>query len=85
MPCSKTLSYWRLLQNIQEGFLWEPGFKLVLKDELGFRNVKKRKNNIPESTNHLRLVLGTGVTAQWLSMCSLEPDFATSNPGATAY
>ena len=53
-----------MLQNIQEGFLWEPGFKLVLKDELGFRNVKKRKNNIPESTNNLRLVLGTGVTAQ---------------------
>ena len=53
-----------MLQNIQEGFLWEPGFKLVLKDELGFRNVKKRKNNFPESTNHLRLVLGTGETAQ---------------------
>ena len=53
-----------MLQNIQEGFLCEPRCKLVLKDELGFRNMKKRKNNIPESTNHLRLVLGVGVTAQ---------------------
>lgn len=50
--------------NVQEGFLWELGCRSVLKDELGFRSVKKSKNNIPDSTSNLSLVLEAEVTTQ---------------------
>lgn len=90
MPCSEPLCYWSMVLNVQEGFLWELGCRSVLKDELGFRSVKKSKNNIPDSTSNLSLVLEAEVTtqewtAQWLSVWSLEPDFAASSPGATTY
>lgn len=52
-----------MVQNVQEGFLCELVCKLVLKDELEFRSVKRRTDILDEMKN-LSQVTEAGITVE---------------------